>query len=147
MGFYFDPNIIGAPGTWSPALQGATDNPTVTYTTQVGKYVLMGKLCRFALTIITSTMSKTTLTDAVRITLPFAAVTASGLIQVVNGIATNGTPVQNANMAYINSSNSYLTLAQLGLTVAQADITYALTSLGILTNTVTVKASGIYEVA
>jgi hypothetical protein len=139
----------GSPSTsYTPVLKGATEDPSaVTYSTQVGRYILVNKLCFFTIKLVTTSITKTTLTDAVRISLPFASANNTNQIAQIHAHTENGTPVQNANRAYINPNVSVLTLAQLGLTTAQVDITYALLSLGVLTNTITFEVSGVYEVA
>lgn len=42
-------------GTWTPAITGSTGNPTITYTTQTGEYIQIGKLvfANFQITINT----------------------------------------------------------------------------------------------
>lgn len=137
---------IAASTTYTPILKGATDDPVATYATQVGQYILIGKVCYFTFKVVTSTMTKTTLTDVVRMTLPFTSVNRSNQVALVNASASNATPVQNANVGYINPNVAYTTFAQLGLTTAQTDETYAITSLGVLTNTITFSGSGTYEI-
>ena len=44
-------------GTWTPIYTGSTTNPTVTYTTNVGTYVKIGKLVYLSCRIIVSTVS------------------------------------------------------------------------------------------
>lgn len=132
--------------SFTPALQGATENPSaVTYSTQVGRYSLVGKVCHFWIKIVTTSITKTTLTDALRISLPFTAVNNANQVGRVNAMVSNATPVQNANAGYIAPNTAYVTLAQVPLTAAQANITYEATSLGVLTNTITMELSGSYE--
>lgn len=138
----------GIPVAYTPVLKGATDDPSAaTYSTQVGRYILIGKLCWVNIHLITTSITKTTLTDDLRISLPFTAANNSGQVHLLNGRTTNGTPVQNANIAIVAANTAYLTMGQLPLTAALANITYALLSLGVLTNTITFQASGVYEVA
>lgn len=134
--------------SFTPALQGATDNPSPTYSVQVGRYIRFGKICFFTIHIVTTTMTKTTTADAIRISLPFTAKNTTNALWRIEARATNGTPVINANTARIDPNTAYLTLAQLPLTAALADVTYeAVTGIGVLTNTITFQASGLYEVA
>lgn len=137
----------GIPAAYTPVLKGATDDPSAaTYSTQVGRYILIGKLCWVSIQLVTTSITKTTLTDDLRISLPFTAANNSGQIHLLNARTTNSTPVQNANVAIINPNTAYLTMGQLPLTAALANITYAVLSLGVLTNTITFQASGVYEV-
>lgn len=137
----------GASASFTPALKGATQDPSsVTYSTQMGQYIVIGKLCWFTVKLVTTSITKSTLTDALRISLPFTAVNNGSQTVQCSGRMENGTPVQNANTAYIAPNTAYLTMGQLTATVARADITYALLSLGVLTNTITFEASGIYEI-
>lgn len=133
---------------YTPVLKGASEDPTpVVYTTQVGSYILVRKLCFFTAKIVTSSITKSTLTDALRVSLPFLSANNANQIFTVDGRLQNGTPVQNGNMGYIGPNTQYVTVAQLGLTVARVDITYALLSLGVLTNVITLEFSGMYEIA
>ncbi len=144
----YNPPLPGASVSFTPALQGATDNPSAaTYSTQVGRYYRLGKMCFFWVKLVTTSITKTTLTDAVRISLPFTAVNNANQISRINAMASNSTPVQNANAGYISPNTAYITLAQVPFTTAPFDITYELTSLGVLTNTITAELSGMYEVA
>lgn len=67
-------------GTWTPVLTAATPgNLSVAYTTQVGRYIKIGKLVRATCFIQTSTWTHTTASGDIQITgLPFAHVTSSG---------------------------------------------------------------------
>lgn len=138
----------GVSSAYTPVLKGATQDPSaVTYSTQIGRYVLVGKMCFFTARVVTTSITKSTLTDALRVSLPFASANNANQNCMIHARAENGTPVQSANTGYIVPNTSYLTLGQLGLTAARADITYAVLSIGVLSNTITMEASGVYEIA
>jgi hypothetical protein len=74
-------------GTYSPAFEGDT-NPTVTYTTQSGKYTLVGNIVTFSAVISWSAASGGT--GNLRVTLPFAASGSQGsfVVGLAGGITT-----------------------------------------------------------
>jgi hypothetical protein len=74
-------------GTYSPAFEGDT-NPTVTYTTQSGKYTLIGNIVTFSAYIAWSAASGGT--GNLRVTLPFAASGPQGsfVVGLAAGITT-----------------------------------------------------------
>lgn len=146
MGKFNQPSDFNDSKSYTPVLYGATDDPSaVTYSTQVGRYFQVGKLCFFSVRLTTTSITKTTLTDALRVSLPMPSANIANSRWKLHGAVGNSTPVQNANTAYIDPNTSYLTFSQNPLTAAIADITYALLSLGVLTNTITFEASGFYE--
>lgn len=132
--------------SYTPVLQGATDDPVPTYATRVGRYTQSGGLVVFFFSFTTTTMTKTTLTDQVRITLPVTAKNTSNQIVQCNLRITNGTVVQNANLGLIQPNTGYIEAYQLPLDVALTSFTYAVaTGIGVLTNTITYQGSGFYE--
>jgi len=133
------------PASYTPVLQGATDNPTPTYTTQQGRYWLIGKICFLQVQVVTSTMTKTTLTDQVRLSLPLAAANVAGNLSQLATRLENSTAVQNGVIAETSANNSWLTFRMVPSATASAVLTYALASLGVLTNTVTIQVTGWYE--
>jgi hypothetical protein len=137
-------SVIG-PSTYTPVLQGATDNPVPTYTTQQGRYWAFGKICFVQIQIVTSTMTKTTLTDQIRLSLPIAAANVAGNVSQLTARLENSTAVQNGLHAETSANNSYLTFRMPPTTTATAVLTYALLSIGVLTNTLTINVSGWYE--
>jgi len=137
--------------TWqdyTPSLIGATDNPVATYGTRVGRFALIGNLCFYSLFVTTTTMTKTTLTDALRITLPFTAATVAGAVWGGTGRVENSTPIANAVLSEVASATAYLTYRAIPVTTASLPITYAVASpgIGVLTNTITFTANGVFEV-
>lgn len=131
--------------TYTPTLQGATNNPVATYTTQVGRYMQLGKMCFVEIFLTTSTMTKVTLTDPILINLPVAAANISGAGQVMPARLENSTPILNATHAFTTPNSTNLQLLNLPLAAASAALTYAVLSLGVLTNTITIQVSGWYE--
>lgn len=136
--------ILG-PSSYTPVLQGATDNPSPTYTTQQGRYWAFGRMCFIRAQVVTSTMTKTTLTDQVRLTLPLAAANVSGDLNQLVARLENGTPVQNGMIGETTPNVAYLVFRMLPSTSGSALLTYGLTGLGVLINTVTLQVSGWYE--
>jgi hypothetical protein len=138
---------VGAigPVSYTPVLQGATDNPVPTYTTQQGRYWLFGKLCFVQVQVVTSTMTKTTLTDQIRLSLPIAAANVAGTVSQLQARLENSTPIQSAENAETSPNNAWLTFRMTPTTTASVVLTYALTSIGALTNTVTINVTGFYE--
>lgn len=136
-------------GQWqayTPVLQGATDNPVATYTTQLGWFrVVQNNSCEFNFNIVTSTMTKTTTADAVLVSLPLQA---SALIPgtcLFTAAIFNATPVVNANQGLINASAIVANFRQLSLSTGPVAMTYAVTRLGVLTNVITFQGSGRYQ--
>lgn len=132
--------------TYVPVLQGASDNPVPVYGVQVGRYCQIGKMVFFSVNITTTTMTKTTLTDALRISLPIAAANNAGQVNLCDARVENATAVLNGVQAEISAGNQYMQLRNLPLAAASALLTYALLSLGILSNTITFNITGRYEV-
>jgi hypothetical protein len=133
------------PLSYTPVLQGATDNPVPTYTTQQGRYWQMGKICFVQIQVVTSTMTKTTLTDQVRLTLPLAAANVAGNLSQLTARVENGTAVQNAVVAETSANNAWVTFRMAPPTTASIVTTYAVASIGILVNTITINVTGWYE--
>jgi hypothetical protein len=133
------------PLSYTPVLQGATDNPVPTYTTQQGRWWQFGRIVFLQAQVVVSTMTKTTLTDQVRLTIPVPAANVSGNISQLAARVENGTAVQNAMVAETTPNASYVVFRMLPTAAASVTLTYALTSLGILTNTLTINLSGWYE--
>jgi hypothetical protein len=133
------------PLTWTPALQGATDNPVPTYTTQQGRWWSLGKLVFVQAQIVTSTMTKTTLTDQVRLSLPVAAANVAGNLSQLTARLENSTAVQNGLVAETTANAAYIVFRMVPPTSSSSLLTYALTSLGVLVNTVTLQVTGWYE--
>ncbi len=132
-------------GLWTPALLGATNNPVPTYTTQFGYYYLIGEMLFFTGNIVTSTMTKTTLTDEIRISLPFTSFDQTSELYRHQLMLKNSTPVKDGNVGRITPNTSYLTVYQNSLTGGDAALTYGLLDLGVLTNTITIEFSGFYR--
>lgn len=64
-------------GTWTPALQGSSSNPTVSYGFQAGRYTKIGNMVNFVLYIAVSSISGGSGDAAV--TLPFTTITGGSL--------------------------------------------------------------------
>lgn len=81
-------------GTWTPAITGSGSNPTVTYTTQSGKYTQTGNVVFFYLIVTINTISGGS--GDIRISLPSTAVNTPGIqpqgMVRVSGVDLTGTP-------------------------------------------------------
>ncbi len=130
---------------FTPVLQGGTDNPVSTFTTQIGRYYQIGKLCFVDIVLVSTTMTKTTLTDNLRVSLPVAAANVAGAVQLLKARVENGTAVVNGSAAETVANAAYLQFCDIPDGAASVLITYAALSLGVLTNTITVHVSGFYE--
>jgi len=64
-----------ASGSWTPILQGTGTPGTFTYTVQMGRYVLIGKLCSITFAIHISVVSVAPTGNLTVRTLPFTSVT------------------------------------------------------------------------
>lgn len=134
---------------YTPSLTGATNDPVATYGTRVGYFCTVGPFCYFTFNITTTTMTKSTLTDALRITLPLPAVTLTNLVFFFPARVENGTAVANALRGEVASGLSYATFRNYAaLATASAQTTYAVADpgIGVLTNTITYQGSGFYAI-
>jgi len=75
-------------GTWTPVLQGSSTNPTISYSTQLGRYTKIGNMVNFVLYINVSSISGGT--GNAQITLPFSALSASTLNYVPISVWASG---------------------------------------------------------
>lgn len=137
---------------YTPALVGTTDNAVATYTTQIGKFCLIGPLCFFKFAIVTSgTTTKTTLTDAFAVSLPLTSATNTGtsIGEQFACRVQNATCVNNANVGVIISNVAYATFQAYVIGTVAATVTWAATAagIGVLSNVITAVGSGSYEYA
>lgn len=138
--------------TFSPAtttlLQGQTDNAAPTLSTNVYRYMVLNGILFFNALLVSSTMTKTTTTDQVRLLLPLAAGGVAG--QVFNSAARveNATAVANMAVGEITSGNAYQIFRNYALAASSSTMTWATTTpgIGVLTNAITFNTSGWYEV-
>lgn len=116
-----------AQGTWSPVLSGGTTPGTPTYSTQLGRYQLVGKVCNYWIRLVTSGLS--TAAGTVNISLPFTAQTVTSFNWV--GASGCGNVNLNTGGAYYNctpiiaSAGTTLILYQVGDNNGQAALTIA----------------------
>jgi uncharacterized protein YgbK (DUF1537 family) len=140
----------GNGGAWAnyiPTLTGQTDNPVVTATTSVGRFVFFGALCFFKYTLVSSTMTKTTTTDTVSMSLPIASATQTGEVTTFACRVENATAVANMILGEIASNASAHKYRNYTLAANSNNMTYAATTpgIGVLTNTITLNGAGFYE--
>lgn len=137
---------------YTPILTGQTDAMGGAYTTQIGKFMLVGPLCFFKFALVTSgTVTKTTLTDNFQVTLPMLSATNAGT-SVGEQFACrvqNATCVNNAQVGLIASNVQVAIFQAYVIGTVAATITWAATALGIgvLSNVITAVGSGSYEYA
>jgi hypothetical protein len=82
-----------ASGTWTPAITGSTSNPTITYTTQVGKYTQLGNVVFFSMFVEVATVSGGS--GWLRISLPWYSANTSNADYTQNSIR-----IASVNMTY-----------------------------------------------
>lgn len=75
-------------GTWTPAITGTTSNPTVTYTTQVGKYTKINNICFYSFFIRINTYSGGS--GNVNVSLPFTAASTNSADSTVATLYASG---------------------------------------------------------
>lgn len=133
--------------TYIPVLTGATDNPAPTFTTQVGRFLIQGSILFFKFKLVSTTMTKTTLTDVVNISLPYVAATNTGEVTTFLGRVENATAVANMIIGEIASGANVATFRNYALAASSSQLTYAVTTpgIGVLTNTITFNGEGWYE--
>lgn len=140
-------------GIWqpyTPILAGSTDNPVATYTTQIGKFCILGGLCFFKFALVTSgTTTKTTLGDSFAVSLPLTAATNAGTSvgEYFSCRVQNATVVNNANVGVIASAAVNATFQAYVIGTAAAAVTWAATGagIGVLSNVITAVGSGSFE--
>lgn len=132
-----------------PVLTGQTDNPVATFISQIGRFAIIGETCFFDVTLVSTTMTKTTLTDTVSVSLPIAAATTANRVQQGIARVENATAVANMIKYEIASAASTMQFRNYTLAASSSPLTYAVTTpgIGVLTNTITIQAQGSYEIA
>lgn len=143
-------NLSLFPGwqTYTPNLLGATDNAVATFSTQEGAFIVIGNMVTVNVKLVSTTMTKTTLTDPVLINLPMTAVTRTGATWQGLGRCENTTPIPNPTYTEIVSAASNMTMrANAAAGNASLPLTYAVASpgIGVLTNTITINGTITYE--
>jgi hypothetical protein len=143
-------NVLPGGGGWqsyTPAMTGATDNPVPTFSTQIGRFLILQNLIFFKFKLVSTTMTKTTLTDNVQVTLPVTAATNTGEVTEGSGRVENGTAVANMMKWELASGAALLTYRNYTLAASSSVLTYAVTTpgIGVLTNTITLTGTGFYE--
>lgn len=84
-------DAIAIPGTWSAVITGGTTNPTVTYTSNAGRYTRIGNVVVFSYLIIINTFSGGS--GNLRVSLPLTVSGALAVNAYTNGVDLPGTPV------------------------------------------------------
>jgi hypothetical protein len=147
--FYPPPLTPSQIQSYTPILMGATNNPTVTYTKQIGRYCRQNNgLCYISIDIVTSNVNKVSaLTDAIRISLPVISKNNMNQDQkwTVNS-SGGGTLGQNPNGCFVLDNTQYLTLTQQGTAVGSTVINITYTLIGLLSNSLNFNINGWYEV-
>lgn len=83
-------STIISSSTWTPALTGSTTNPTVSYTTQAGRYTIIAGICFYNFNITIDTYSGGS--GNIRISMPVAsaATYVTAAIPELSGVDLNG---------------------------------------------------------
>lgn len=137
---------------YTPVFTGQTDAMGGAYTTQFGKFLLLGALCFFKFSLVTSgTVTKTTLTDNFQMTLPLASATNAGtsVNEMFPCVVQNATCVNNAYAGQIASNVSVAIFKNYVIGTVATTLTWAATAngIGVLSNVITGYGSGSYEYA
>lgn len=129
-----------------PTLSGATENPVPTLSTQLGRFFVIGAVCFFTYKLVSTTMTKATLTDVLNISLPLPALTDAGVVYKFPARVENATAVVNGVLGEIASGASVATVREIPNAAASVAMTYqvAAPGIGVLTNTITFEGSGFY---
>ena len=135
--------------TYLPILTGATDNPVVTTSAAIGRFHILGAALFLYFRLVSTTMTKTTLTDLVQLSLPVAAATVTGAVAQGSARVENGTAVANMSVFEIASAAQVMNFRNYALAASSSQLTYAVTTpgIGVLTNTITFNGEGFYEYA
>ncbi|MBE9178604.1 hypothetical protein IQ268_08535 [Oculatella sp. LEGE 06141] len=131
---------------YSPTLLGASSNPTVTYANRVGRYAELGKIVLFYCSFKTTQISKTGLTDTLRISLPKQAIALLGDVELT-GTTVQGSLGLAGNTGFVRGGTGYLEVGSKVAGSVTGLVTYGLTSLGLLNSQITFMAAGAYESA
>jgi hypothetical protein len=113
------------PSTFTPVLSFDGGAPGVTYTTQTGEYIIIGKLCIFQATIITSVISGGAGSCTVSLPFPTTAIGGGGLtVGFIAGLATGGTTYavqlqQSSSVGRVVEKTTQTTATYAGLTRAR----------------------------
>lgn len=138
--------------SYTPILTGQTDAMGGSYTTQIGKFMLIGPVCFFKFALVTSgTVTKTTTTDNFQVSLPFTSSTNAGT-SVGEQFACrveNATCVNNANVGLIVSNAAVAIFQAYVIGTDAVTLTWATTGagIGVLSHVITAVGSGSYEYA
>lgn len=89
-------------GTWTPAITASTSNPTITYTSQVGQYLQIGKLVFANFSIVINTYSGGS--GNIRVSLPVAV---SASFSANGAVALTGvdTPASTVGLVFVPTFN------------------------------------------
>lgn len=140
-------DIIGSVGfiQYSPLLVGVTDDPSVTYGKRFGSFKMDGNLVHFTVNLTSTSMTKATLGDEVRVTLPMNSAGMSDQMFLCTAHVENASPASNSYLAEIIPHTSYMTFRTTPISGSTQVLTYAMSGLGALNQTITVRVSGSYE--
>lgn len=132
--------------TYTPILKGSSDDPSpVTYSVQIGRYLKIGKMCIAMVNLTTTSITKSTLTDNLRVSLPFTSANNVNSVYISSAAIENSTAVVNGSLLQISANTAYVEFKSAPVAAATAFLTYGLTSLGVLSNTITFKFTCMYE--
>lgn len=141
----------GPPQVYTPILAGQTDNPTATYTTQLGYFYSLGNMTFVSFDLVTSgTTTKTTTTDNFQVSLPLPSVTQAGHFDTLVCDTENATPIQYGSVGVIGSAASTVLIqgwtgTAPALNLSQMTWATASPGIGALSHVLTAKCSGWYQ--
>lgn len=133
---------------YTPILKGQTQDPiNVNYATQIGRYFRLDKFCTVNVNILTTSMTKTTLTDNFAVSLPYPAVTRLG--QVWSGTCTVSAAlaVTTGVFASVASGSNMMIFKTSGLNNLTYGLTGLVSGIGLLNSNISINATIVYETA
>ena len=133
------------PASFTPLLGGSSTDGTATYTTQFGRYIRMGAVCFFRLTIVGNTRTVAATGDARIGPLPFTAINVTNghmpvTLDTLNNINLLATTVQLT--ARIPPNTTYIELIE-----NPDNGAVSLLPAGSWAATTAIRISGWYEIA
>ena len=113
-------------GTWTPSFTGSTTNPTVSYSTQTGKYTKIGRLVTVSFVLIASGTPSGGSGDLQISGLPFAVSTTSsqahGFIGIMNNIGINMSTNQVGLLTQSDAATSLTVIATSGTVTSSTSV-------------------------
>lgn len=131
-----------------PTLTGTTDNPVLTTSVQLGRFMLYNNICALHYVLTITGYTKTTTTDVVQCTIPVTAATLTNSVQrILTRLEDTTGAVANYPIGEIASGALVHTYRNYQYTTASVQALYKTNTNGIGTtgDTITFQGHGYYE--